>query len=46
MGQTRPKYVGWAQPSPYEQCPPLFTCYMNNGGQAGTKPENKKGKKG
>jgi len=32
--------VGWA-----EQCPPLFICYVNNGGQAGTKLEKKMGRR-
>jgi len=32
--------VGWAD----EQCTPLFICYVNNRGQAGTKPEKKKEK--
>jgi len=30
--------VGWAD----EQCTPLFICYVNNRGQAGTKPEKEK----
>jgi len=46
LGRTWPNYVGWAQPSPCEQCPPLFTCYVNSGGKAGTKQEKKEGEKG
>ena len=41
MGQTRPNYVGWAEPRPCEQCPPLFACYRNSGGMAGTKKDKK-----
>jgi hypothetical protein len=37
MGRTWPNHRGWAQPSPCEQCPPLFTCSVNSGGMAGTK---------
>jgi len=50
MGWTRLKCMGWAEPgpttrAPCEQCPPLFTCYVNCGGMAGTKQERKKGRK-
>jgi len=50
MGWTRLKCMGWAKPgpttrAPCEQCPPLFTCYVNCGGMAGTKQERKKGRK-
>jgi len=38
--------MGWAQPSLCEQCPPLFTCYLNSGGVARTKQEKKEGEKG
>jgi hypothetical protein len=43
MGRTLPKCMGWAEPSPTtykpspsEQCSPLFTCYVNSRGLAGT----------
>ena len=35
-GLGRPSPTTWAEPSPCEQCSSLFTCYMNNGGVAGT----------
>ena len=45
------KWVGsgpntWAGPRPCEQCPPLFTCYVNSGGVAGTQQEKEEGEKG
>jgi len=54
MGRIRPKYMGWAEPGPNtwagprpcEQCPPLFTCYVNSGGVAGTQQEKEEGEKG
>jgi len=45
LGRTWPNYVGRNQPNPCEQCPPLFTCYVNNGGQAGTKSKKQKGRR-
>ena len=46
LGLTQPNYMGWAQPSPCEQCPPLFTCYVNTGGVAGMKQEKREREKG
>ena len=44
MGRTRPKCTGQAQPSPCEQCPQLFTCYLNSGRDEGsTQEKNKRG---
>jgi len=50
MGWTRLKCMGWAKPGPTtgvpcEQWPPLFTCYVNCEGMAGTKQERKKGRR-
>ena len=46
LDRNQPTYMGRAETSPCEQCPSLFTCYMNSWGMTGMEQEKKEREKG